>query len=307
MIAKPDICIYHHPCLDGFAAALAVWLEWGDEVEYRPATYGKPLPLDDVSGKNVLFVDFCGAGQTMWSLVHDCGCKVTVLDHHKTAKAAMEELLGDGTVEGVFDMERSGCGIAWDEIHGGERPRLINHLEDRDLWRFALSGTREFFAYIASYHYDFDVWNWLRQSADNNLQYDRMLLSGSAILGKQAKDIAEWLDQGTQWWEFSRYPECEPVGPAYQIWPVSEADPLTPPDRVWRVPVVNAPYTHGSDAAHELLQRHQEAPFAAYYWDVDGTRRWGLRSADDREDVSAIAKARGGGGHRNAAGFEVAP
>jgi hypothetical protein len=36
----------------------------------------------------------------------------------------------------------------------------------------------------------------------------------------------------------------------------------------------------------------------------DGKRQWSLRSRGDGVDVSAVAKARGGGGHRNAAGFE---
>jgi phosphoesterase RecJ-like protein len=37
----------------------------------------------------------------------------------------------------------------------------------------------------------------------------------------------------------------------------------------------------------------------------DGTRKVSLRAADDRVDVSAIARAQGGGGHRRAAGFST--
>jgi phosphoesterase RecJ-like protein len=40
--------------------------------------------------------------------------------------------------------------------------------------------------------------------------------------------------------------------------------------------------------------------------DVDGMRKVSLRSNDDRVDVSAIARAMGGGGHRQAAGFSTA-
>jgi phosphoesterase RecJ-like protein len=40
--------------------------------------------------------------------------------------------------------------------------------------------------------------------------------------------------------------------------------------------------------------------------DVDGMRKVSLRSGDDRIDVSAIARAQGGGGHRQAAGFSTA-
>jgi bifunctional oligoribonuclease and PAP phosphatase NrnA len=40
--------------------------------------------------------------------------------------------------------------------------------------------------------------------------------------------------------------------------------------------------------------------------DTDGMRKVSLRSNDDRVDVSAIARAQGGGGHRQAAGFSTA-
>jgi phosphoesterase RecJ-like protein len=40
--------------------------------------------------------------------------------------------------------------------------------------------------------------------------------------------------------------------------------------------------------------------------DGDGARKVSLRASDDRVDVSAIARAQGGGGHRQAAGFTTA-
>jgi nanoRNase/pAp phosphatase (c-di-AMP/oligoRNAs hydrolase) len=55
---------------------------------------------------------------------------------------------------------------------------------------------------------------------------------------------------------------------------------------------------------HALLDKFPGAPFAAtFVIRADGFMQWSLRSEDSREDVSAIAKANGGGGHRNAAGF----
>lgn len=51
-------------------------------------------------------------------------------------------------------------------------------------------------------------------------------------------------------------------------------------------------------------------PFGACYFDrADGLRIWSLRSDasdPDSKDVSVIAKAMGGGGHRHAAGFQSA-
>lgn len=68
------------------------------------------------------------------------------------------------------------------------------------------------------------------------------------------------------------------------------------------VPVANLPYTLSSDAGHLMAQGE---PFAACYWDTPAGRVFSLRSSDAGEDVSAVAKTYGGGGHRNAAGFQV--
>ncbi len=70
----------------------------------------------------------------------------------------------------------------------------------------------------------------------------------------------------------------------------------------YEVPVVNATVLF-SDIAGELAKGK---PFGACYFDrADGKRQWSLRSSPDGVDVSEIAKLYGGGGHKNAAGFEV--
>ena len=49
----------------------------------------------------------------------------------------------------------------------------------------------------------------------------------------------------------------------------------------------------------------KDRPFGACYFDRgDGKRQWSLRSRDGAVDVAKVAKRHGGGGHRNAAGFE---
>ena len=50
------ICIYHGNCADGFDAAWVVRKALGADIEFHAATYGQPVP--DVTGKNVVIVDF---------------------------------------------------------------------------------------------------------------------------------------------------------------------------------------------------------------------------------------------------------
>lgn len=73
-----------------------------------------------------------------------------------------------------------------------------------------------------------------------------------------------------------------------------------------QVPTLNVPYMFASDCGEELLKLYPNAPFvAAWFRRGDGKLQFSLRSEDHRTDVSEIAARFGGGGHRNASGFQV--
>jgi oligoribonuclease NrnB/cAMP/cGMP phosphodiesterase (DHH superfamily) len=165
-------------------------------------------------------------------------------------------------------MNRSGAGITWDFFFPGQpRPRLIDHIEDRDLWRFKLPHTREIQANVFSMPYDFAVW-------DDLMALDPMDLvpGGQALERKHHKDVAELVDATRRRMVIGGHD----------------------------VPVANLPYTMGSDAGHLMAQGE---PFAACYYDGPLGRHFSLRSTDAGVDVSEVARGYGGGGHRNASGF----
>ena len=166
MTWKPDICLYHGNCDDGFGAAWAIWRRWGNEVAYVPCTNGKPLP--DVTGRHVLFVDFSAKRPDLIAMA-DAAKSIVVLDHHKTAQADLADwadqtvpkvedvdlLIGKALAKtgypivATFDMNQSGAVLAWDFAHGIARndspPNILSLIEDRDLWRFAYGDrTKQF-------------------------------------------------------------------------------------------------------------------------------------------------------------------
>lgn len=54
---KPDICIYHGHCDDGFGAAFAIWKAFsGRDITFFPGIYGEDPP--DVTGLDIAIVDF---------------------------------------------------------------------------------------------------------------------------------------------------------------------------------------------------------------------------------------------------------
>ncbi len=295
------LCIYHGNCADGFGAAWSVRHALGGEVEFHPGVYQDAPP--DVKGRDVILVDFSYKRSVLLEMAQSAR-SMLIIDHHKSAA---EDLAADGNyvvdfgsysgnltwqrfrdnvlqdemegcpyarIYGIFDMERSGAGMAWDFFVGGGRPPLIDHIEDRDLWRFALEGTREIQAVVFSYPYDFDVWDDLVARSQAVSDRGRMIAEGAAIERKHHKDVAELV---------ATFKRRMVIG-GQEVW------------------AANLPYTLTSDAGSLMAQGE---PFAACYWDTPDGRVFSLRSAADGADVSAIAAQYGGGGHHNASGFRL--
>lgn len=285
---KPDICIYHGGCDDGFAAAWAVWKRW-PEIEFVGGVYGKAPP--DVTGRRVLMVDFSYKRDVLEDMAR-AAKDITILDHHKTAQADLETFAifnpvnaddiddilsatqpGLGNIRAEFDMSRSGAMMAWQFVYPGSLiPMFIKLIEDRDLWKFQYGeDTKKFSAALRIYPMEFAVWDKLISG------WGKLVDEGDAVLRAHNANIAKFMAD------------------AY----VDEIDGH-------RVPVVNVPYHYASDTAHALLAKHPEAPFTACWFKRgDGMIQYSLRSEDSRADVSEIAKKFGGGGHRNAAGYQV--
>lgn len=274
-----SLCIFHKGCADGFGAAWAVHKALGDTVEFPPGIYGAPPP--DVTGQDVIVVDFSYKRPVMEAMCQTAASLI-VLDHHKTAA---EELAGLENSPGItisalirIDMEKSGAVLAWEHFHPGMPvPHLLQHIQDRDLWRFSLPGTREISACIFSHQFDFDLWDMLASEIERDPT--TILAEGAAIERAHHKDIAELLRTSTRIMSIGGY----------------------------RVPVANLPYTMGSDAGNLLCRGTVDGtppPFAGIYYDRPRGRSFSLRSIGDF-DVSAIAKLYGGGGHQNAAAFSV--
>jgi oligoribonuclease NrnB/cAMP/cGMP phosphodiesterase (DHH superfamily) len=297
------LCIYHSPCADGFTAAWVVNRAFEGEVDFHPGVYGQPAP--DVAGRDLILVDFSYKRPVLEAMLQSGDARqansILVLDHHKTAA---EDLAGLAKPEGsempgcydptlwrrkweswsewpvrsIFDMERSGAQLAWDFFFAdnGEphRPRLVDYVGDRDLWRFSLPQSREVNAFVFAHEYDFAQWDMLDTALQTDSDVEDFARAGAAIEKKHHKDVAELVRVCQRTMIIGGY----------------------------AVPVANIPYTLTSDAGNLMAKG---LPFAACYWDTPGGRVFSLRSTDEGMDVSLIAKSYGGGGHRNASGFQM--
>ena len=268
-LTKDKLVVYHGRCPDGFGAALSAWLALGDSADYLPADYTDPAP--DVTGKDVYIVDFCYPRKVMEQLNVTAG-SITLLDHHATARDNLKGFeCSCGRIH--FDMTKSGARLAWEFFHPEKPvPPLIAFIEDRDLWRFNVPGTREFLAYLDTQEPEFKAW--------------------AALLSPEGEAFEEALGIGTllhgQYLKFCRSA-------------AEQAVPLTLAGETGLM--ISGGEAFKSDAGAILA--NQCGTFAAiWYIEPKGTIKVSLRSLQPF-DVRKIAEKFGGGGHEQAASFRV--
>jgi hypothetical protein len=295
------LVVYHAGCRDGFGAAWAA-REVLPTAEFHQGFHGHPPPAAAcVAGRDVYLLDFTYSRAEMVALALACR-RLIVLDHHQTAHEPLDGLLEELQERGqrpagdliVLDMERSGAGITWDVLVQGAptlcarcggrrghvagcaevlkrpRPWVIDYVEDRDLWRWALPDSRIVNAYIGAVPLEFEAW-------------DRLLETPLAEARKAGEAVALKLRQ-------------------YVAEVAQGAGVVTFAGLAW--PCVNAANCDLSELLEHLMERHGAPVAMGWSWRGDGLYHYSLRSRG-AIDVSAIARAHGGGGHRNAAGFQL--
>jgi len=264
------LCIYHGNCPDGFASACVVRRALGNKVVFFEGIHQKQPP--DVKGMDVLLVDFSYKKEVLEEMLNDAS-SITILDHHISAKNDLECLLNKGQIQGLFDINKSGAMITWEWFFPEKKaPKLIEHIQDRDLWRFELTDTRDITTGLSSYPYEFDLWD--KFMSYNSSDLISLKADGAAIERKLQRDIKELVSTGVRRMVIAGY----------------------------NVPVLNVSSAYISDAGNLMAK---DEPFAACYWDHADGRSFSLRSSVNGVDVSKVALRYGGGGHEKAAGFTI--
>ena len=258
--------LYHAGCDDGFGAAYAIWLKYGYQAEYIPVQHGQAFP--EISpGETVYVVDFSYSRDILQGIADRC--KLVVLDHHKTA---MDDLVDLPFAR--FDMNKSGAVLAWEYFHPNKPiPVLLKYVQDYDLWTKELINTEENKAWRGSFNRTFERWQTMDLIVSRG---DAWKAEGEAILRSEKMHIQRRVAQA-----------FEVTIDTHLVLAVNETQ-------------------YFSEVAGELAKNTRYPFGACFFMRDDGLKIWSLRS--DRNlgdfDVSEVAKLRGGGGHRNAAGFK---
>lgn len=271
-----QVCIYHAGCPDGFGAAWAAWRAWGEKGVYVPRGHEDPFRAEDYVGDRVVFADIAPPPRAARELL-DCAGELVILDHHVSAleryraeAGLLREIESAGHVV-RFDLSHSGAVLAWDHLHPDEPvPELLRYVEDQDLWRFALPDSREVNAALTSHPRSFETWSSLAASPVSQLARE-----GAPIVRAEREEVERALQA------------AHPIHLAEHT-----------------VEAVNA-RVHRSRIGHELATRAAFGVPCGAVYRVQGRRVDISIYAVGDFDVSKLAVAFGGGGHRSAAGFTV--
>ncbi len=278
------LVLYHARCPDGMASAWVVHTLFAEkgvtDAEFVPVDYGSPPPTD-LRGRALIAVDYCPPADHLELMLRECAT-IIVVDHHKTAAptvAAFENRSHGLQFE--FDLEHSGSFLTWRHFFPDRSPPpLVLYTEDRDLWAWKLPFSKEVSAYLSSLPWGaFGKWTAANQLLASQAVdvYHPAVNYGMVVLEAQERMIEDHMRAAFL---------TELCG-----------------HQVWAVNCTSAPINS------ELVGRLAAGrPFAAsWFVRPDGKAQVSLRSRGATGiDVSEVAKTfPGGGGHTQAAGFQV--
>ncbi|MGM0422137.1 MAG: DHHA1 domain-containing protein [Pseudomonadota bacterium] len=296
---QPRTVFYHYPCLDGAVAAWAVHQTYGQEARYVGLDHADHKIIEETILRNVtpetivMFVDFAPHKQVLENII-DQVKGIEIYDHHISAEKDLILYRDHPKCKILFDMTRSGAGIAFDVFaHGDQRPLFVQLVEQLDLYQPEKFHSLDQFFLIASFLGDLDVKRDLEQIIPD---INKLC---------EVEDIT-WFEKAG---EVPRQHHLEKIDEVLdQIGFIDISSLETAPD-LTRVPIVHADmYTLGHEFMPRLMEEcgHQSKIGIVWSYHDDETVKLSLRS-DQTVDVSLIAGEIGrqygqnGGGHVGAA------
>ncbi|ART58620.1 phosphoesterase [Acidovorax carolinensis] len=280
LLVAPDkndpapLILYHgRNCPDGFGAALAAWLYYGDSAQYLGLDHGDVKTVDDlppVAGRTVYVLDFSFSADILQA-IDQSAAKLVMLDHHKSAA---EKLTGFACRCGVvhFDMSKSGSRLAWEFFHPGQPvPALLQYIEDRDIWKWEFPESAGFLSALDMEPQEFARWQEIAAFTPGQLT---AFMARGAAMDEKYRKLAGDIAEGAQPLVFNGIEGL----------------------------MVNAPGMFHS-LVGDLLSA-KTGTFALMWSAGAQGVKVGLR-AQRNFDCIALAESMGGGGHAQACGFKM--
>lgn len=272
---KTSIIYYHNPCQDGLVSMFIATKKVKNYL-LVPYTHGQPIN-QDYQDLTIYFLDMAPPRNVYDNLIKKN--KVIILDHHISNQ---KEYL-DKPQNVFFDMKKSGVGMCWEHFFPDvEMPHFMRLVQDRDLWKFEYSDTKNFCEglYFTTSSTD---------SLEQNIEILNKLFKEPESINYYIK-LGELLNKNKD--NKIKYLTDKYIEKIYNY-------------EGHKVCMVNVENELVSELGNALSSR-PECDFAILwrYDHVYEKYNVSMRSSD-KVDVSQICKKFGGGGHKNAAGCSL--
>lgn len=262
-------CFYHNADLDGHCAGASV-KNFISDAELIGINYGDEFPWETIKKEDAVYmVDFSIQPFSNMLKLRSL-CELTWIDHHKSA---IEEC-GSTSFMGIQQDGVGACALVWHHF-ASDAPLAVRLLAEYDVWNHKDPSTLPF-QYglkLENTHPSNEVlWHSLFEAGQAEL--DPVILRGETILKYMAQENEKYIKACAFETELNGL-KCIAVNKMLtnsQLF-----------DSIWNHDKYDAMLTFG---------------FRKGKWTVS------LYSTKPDVDVSTIAKTRGGGGHKGAAGFQ---
>ncbi len=273
------IGIYHSRDLDGFASGAIIKLKYPDAVMIG-YDYGLPFDLSLVNGKKVIMADVSMPMDIMYDIANRSNWNLTWIDHHISAIKDYNNFVGVGEsfCKAVLDNSISACEGTWKYLFPDEpTPKMITLLGEYDTWRNQDKNRWE--NEILPFQFGMRLFcNSLDNFPDNvfwdNTFIPSVIEKGNVILKYQAKVNEALCKKAAFEFDFEGLKAIVLNGVGFNS------------------DVFKTVY---DPQKHDIMMMFQ---FNGKFWVVS------LYTTKDEIDCSVLAKEKGGGGHKKAAGFE---
>ncbi|WP_268765630.1 hypothetical protein [Methanosarcina mazei] len=274
--------MYYHDDNDGCcSAAVAGNIYDRNEfaIKFVAINYGKESWNEEEirAAEKVWLLDF--TSDKMEEFAEVCGSKLIWIDHHRTAMEKFPDLWTSESIPGIRSIEKAACVLTWEYTHPDHvsPPEAVAYIGDKDMWRFEYPETRAFSAGFSLMVKtpDDPLWDMLLGSGYKET-VNRMISIGELLLESQNYKLQKAFDRGVDYTFHN-----------------------------WKARLVNT--TGNISELGEFIYRKPEYDIAVMWQAVEDMIVFSLRSDSgnsDSPDCAKIAQQYGGGGHKNAAGFQ---
>lgn len=277
------ICIYHNRDLDGYTSGAIVKRKYPD-AKMIGYDYGQPLEIE-VTGEPIIMVDVSVPMKTMVKLAQMSNWQFTWIDHHASAIKEYNEFVGDGETfcKAVLKDGEAACEGAWKYLFPDEEmPLAVKLLGEYDTWRNQ-----------DKYRWENEILPFqfgMRVICNSVETFPENILKNT----QSAKEaVWKWMDAGKMILNYqglTNEAQCRKAAFEYEF---EGLRAICLNGGGFNSDVFKSVY---DESKHDVMMPFQ---FDGKQWTIS------LYTTKDEIDCSVIAKSKGGGGHKKAAGFQV--